>query len=374
MRRLALVLALALSFAAGAGARVEAAEPDELARIKLPPGFRIEVFATVPNARSLVVAEDLGVVFVGTRGSIVWIVPLAAPPAGRVREGIPLIRGLAVANGVARKGPHLFIAEQPRIVRYAIQGSGTGLKIVPEAALASLPNKGWHGWRYAAIGPDGLLYVAVGSPCNVCRTRDPEGTIVRITPEGGPLEVFARGIRNSVGMDFHPATGELFFTDNGADNLGDDVPADEFNHAPRPGLDFGFPWYGGGRTRTPDFAGQAPPPGLVFPAVEFDAHTASLGVHFYSDAMFPAEYRGDALVAQHGSWNRSVPIGYRVVRVRFAGGRLPVGAEVFAEGWLNADGSRWGRPVDVKSLADGSLLISDDEGGVIYRISYAARR
>jgi glucose/arabinose dehydrogenase len=188
--------------------------------------------------------------------------------------------------------------------------------------------------------------------------------------DGSRLEVFARGVRNSVGIDFHPRTGEAYFTDNGADGMGDDSPPDELNHAPRAGLDFGFPYYGGGRDVTRDYRGRPPPQDAVFPVVAFGAHVAALGVHFYRGRMFPEVYRTDAFVAQHGSWNRSTPDGYRLMRIRFDSGGRIVGSEVFAEGWLTGS-TAWGRPVDIKELPDGSLIVSDDRAGAIYRISYA---
>ena len=217
-------------------------------------------------------------------------------------------------------------------------------------------------------GPRGRLYVAVGAPCNICALSGLEGTIVSLNAGGGMPEIFARGVRNSVGMDFQPASGHLFFTDNGADRMGDDVPPDELNRAARAGLHFGFPYFGGGDSRTSEFR-NAEPPEVTMPVVRFGAHVAALGVHFYRGAMLPAEYRNDAFVAQHGSWNRSVPDGYRVVRVRFDAGGRAQSYEIFAEGWL-LGGSAWGRPVDVKELADGSLLVSDDRSGIVYRITY----
>jgi len=212
--------------------------------------------------------------------------------------------------------------------------------------------------------------VAVGSPCNICAVRGLEGTIIRLPQSGGAPEVIARGVRNSVGLDFHPRTGALYFTDNGADNMGEDVPPDELNHAPRKGLHFGFPYFGGGDARTDEFADDLLPDGLVQPIVRFGAHVAALGIHFYRGTMFPPPYRRDAFVAHHGSWNRTVPDGYRIARVRFDEAGKAIGWAPFAEGWLTEDGSAWGRPVDVKTLADGSLLVSDDKAGLIYRITY----
>ena len=341
-----------------------------LAGIVLPPGFSIELYAQVPGARSLAVAEELGVVFVGTRGSLVYAI-VDADRDHNADSVFPVARGLNVANGIAWWDGRLIVAEQHRVVSFTTADFGTSGSARPRVLFDGLPNKFQHGWRYAAVGPDGGIFVAVGAPCNICRLSGLEGTIVRLDADGGAPQVFARGVRNSVGMDFHPLTGELYFTDNGADGMGDDSPPDELNHAPRAGLDFGFPYFGGGADRTPDFQGETAPPNEK-PVVRFGAHVAALGMHFYRGRMFPTQYRTDAFVAQHGSWNRTVPDGYRVARVRFDARGRALGWEPFAEGWL-VDGQAWGRPVDVKELGDGSLLVSDDRAGAIYRITYSGR-
>jgi glucose/arabinose dehydrogenase len=236
-----------------------------------------------------------------------------------------------------------------------------------------LPDDVFHGWRYAGFGPDGLLYFAVGAPCNVCETRGFEGTILRMRADGHDLQIFARGIRNSVGFDWHPRTHELFFTDNGGDFLGDLIPPDELNRAPEPGLHFGYPYQYGQGVPYPDLAGRDPPQLTIPPVLELEAHAAALGIEFYDGNMFPAEYRGDAFVAQHGSWNRTDPVGYRAMRVRFDQQGRPVGQEEFITGWLRDDGGVLGRPVDIKELPDGSLLISDDHAGLIYRVTHSGR-
>ena len=347
-----------------------AAVDDNLSRLRLPPGFHIEVYGRVPGARSMAVAEDLGAVFVGTRGSDVYAVT-GSDGEARLGRTVKVLSGLKVANGIAWKDGWLYIAERHRVVRYRTPSLRAVGSAGREVLFEGLPDKGHHGWRYAAAGPDGRLYVAVGAPCNICVGEGFEGSIVRLPLTGGQAEIFARGVRNSVGLDFHPRTGELYFTDNGADRMGNDSPPDELNHAPRPGLHFGFPYFGGGGDRTSRFRDQAPPMPATPPVVAFGAHVAALGIHFYRGAMLPAEYRTDAFVAQHGSWNRSPPDGYRVVRVRFDAAGHATGYETFIEGWLNDNGSKWGRPVDVKSLPDGSLLVSDDEAGVIYRVTYS---
>ncbi len=343
---------------------------NHLATIKLPPGFAIAVYARVPSARSMALAPGLGGLFVGTRGDTLYAV--FDRDGDKFAEQVRVVsRSLNVPNGIAFDDGWLYIAEQHRIIRYRPVLAGLGPRNV-EILFDGLPDFSHHGWRYAAIGPNRRLYVTVGAPCNICDVGGLQGTVLRLPLGGGRPEIFARGVRNSVGIAFHPVTGEAFFTDNGGDGMGDDVPPDELNHAPRAGLDFGYPHFAGGAAVSPGYGGRKAPASPVFPVIAFNAHVAALGIHFYRGRMFPAEYRNDAFVAQHGSWNRSIPDGYRIMRVRFDKSGRAVGKEVFAEGWLQ-QGSAWGRPVDIKELPDGSLLVSDDRGGVIYRISYKGR-
>jgi glucose/arabinose dehydrogenase len=336
-----------------------------LAHLNLPKGFAIAEFARVPGARSLLVAEDGAKVYVATRDSRVFAI-LDPERDGRANEVVTVASGLKVPNGLAlAPDGALLIAEQQRVIR--LDAAGRATIVVPPGVL---PDQDHHGWRYAGLGPDGKLYLAIGAPCNICLVSSLEGTIVRLRPDGHELEVFARGVRNSVGFDWHPVTGELFFTDNGGDRLGDLIPPDELNHAPAPGRHFGFPYVYGADVPYPPFADQAAPVPTTPPALAFEAHAAALGIDFYSGGMFPDEYRGDALVAQHGSWNRSDPVGYRIMRVRFSPAGLPQGKWVFIDGWLGPDGSVAGRPVDLEELPDGSLLISDDHAGLVYRVTY----
>lgn len=362
MQLLRTLAAAAVGFAALGGC-ADAAD-DDLARVKLPPGFKIERYAEVDIARSMAVTPQ-GEVYVGTRGEAVWRVE-DRDRDGKADRVTRVLEDQHISNGVAYHDGVLYVGEQNRITAYPLSLAGLdrrGARVIYDR----LPDKRHHGWRYLAIGPDGLLYVTVGAACNICVPPEPEGTIMRMGLDGSGAEIFAHGIRNSVGMAFQPGTGVLYFTDNGGDNLGDDVPPEELNRADRPGLHFGYPGFAGGDTRAPNMA--AAPADAVPPAITFGAHQAPLGVHFYQGGMFPAEYRGDAFVALHGSWNRSTPAGYRVMRVRFRDGR-PVEAVPFAEGWLMPDGEAWGRPVDVKELPDGSLLISDDRNDALYRVTY----
>jgi glucose/arabinose dehydrogenase len=348
-----------------AGCAAQGAANPPLDRLDLPPGFEIEVFAVVPGARSLAVADGGRKIYVGTRDVDLFAV-LDSDRDGKSEGVMHVATGLNAPNGVAAIDGRLYVAEQHRIIRF--DPAGTVDVVVPAGVLPDLRH---HGWRYAGFGPDGKLYVAIGAPCNICEVSGFEGSIIRLNPDGHRLEIFARGIRNSVGFDWHPVTGELFFTDNGGDNLGDLIPPDELNRAPEPDLHFGYPYVYGDGVPYPQFVGQTPPEETTSPALAFEAHVAALGMHFYRGSMFPDDFRNDAFVAQHGSWNRTDPIGYRIMRVRFDDAGTPVGKEVFVDGWLGSDGRPWGRVVDVAELPDGSLLVSDDFAGVVYRITYA---
>lgn len=368
MSRRARATGLLLALAA---ALLPAAAVAELDALRLPAGFRAEIYAQVPGARSLAVVPALGVTFVGSRDDAVSAI-IDADGDGRADRVETVLKGLNSPNGVAWRDGALYVAEQHRIARFAARDLATLKAAGAEVIFADLPDKAHHGWRYAKFGPDGLLYVAVGAPCNVCAVDGLEGTIIRLPPRAGAAaEVFAAGVRNSVGFDWQPRAGVLFFTDNGSDWLGDDEPPDELNAAPQPGLFFGFPYYGGGAARTREFRDRIPPRETTMPVLAFGAHVAALGVHFYRGTMFPEEFRGDGFAAQHGSWNRTVPDGYRVVRVRFDAAGRAAGYEPFIEGYLR--GRRpWGRPVDVAELPDGSLLVSDDHGDRVLRVTYSA--
>jgi len=337
--------------------------------LTLPPGFAITVFARAPGARSLALAEDLGVVFVSTRKDTVYAVPLSDDDG--LHPTYPVLRGLVSPNGIAWKNGYLYVVEQHRVTRYHVPSIDALTDAKPEVLFDDLPDKSWHGNRYIRFGPDGALYVGVGAPCNVCSLHGFEGSILKFTPgRWDSPEIVATGVRNTVGIDINPRTGQLFFTDNGADGMGDDSPPDELNALTRPGAHFGFPWYGGGEDRAPHFRLLPVPSGMVPPVVRFQAHVAPLGVDFYDGRMFPAEYQGDAFVAQHGSWNRSSPVGYRIMRIHLDATGKVTGKEPFIEGWLRPGGGVTGRPVDLEELPDGSLLISDDAAGVLYRVTY----
>jgi glucose/arabinose dehydrogenase len=265
----------------------------------------------------------------------------------------------------------LFVAEVSRVLRFDGVGGAIDAPGAPVVVTGSFPTDEGHGWKFIRFGPDGKLYVPVGMPCNICEQEDRRfGTIMRMNADGSGLEVFASGIRNTVGFDWDPTTRELWFTDNGRDWLGDDLPPDELDHAPRAGMHFGFPYCYGKNVPDPQYPGHEL---TNYEPSEMDlgAHVAALGMRFYEGRMFPDEYRGGIFIAEHGSWNRTTPIGYRVVFVRMEDGK-PVSQSVFAEGWMEG-GAAWGRPVDVEVLTDGSLLVSDDKADAIYRISYSPK-
>lgn len=361
---------LGFTLLAGAPAHAESDKADfnkKLNALIRPDGFTVELFARVPGARSMVVVNDLDVVFVGTRGEAVYAVSIGDRSVKQV------LSDLNVPNGIAFKDAYLYVAEQDRLVRFKAPDVAALSAQPAEVLFDALPDNPWHGWRYAAFGADGALYVSIGAPCNICFVNGLEGTIQRFSiANNWQPETFAMGVRNSVGITVQPATGDLFFSDNGADSMGDDSPPDELNRASNGGLHFGYPYFGGGAERTQAFKQSRLPANQAQPLVRFQAHVAALGFAFYQGDMFPEAMKGDVFLAQHGSWNRTDPVGYRLVRVRFDAQGEPTGFDPFIEGWLNADASKWGRPVDVKELPDGSLLLSDDHAGAIWRISYSA--
>ena len=362
-RLVSLVAAVALTIPA-------AAQRTPLEHIRLPPGFAISVFADdLPNARSMALGAG-DVLFVGTRTA--GKVYALRYREGRATQVITLASGLNMPNGVALGGAALYVAEVNRILRFDDVEARLDRPQKPVVVTDRFPTDTHHGWKFIRFGPDGMLYVPVGAPCNIC-APDPAryALISRIGPDGSGYEVVARGVRNSVGFDWNPETGELWFTENGRDGLGDDMPSDELNHAPRAGRHFGFPFCHQGDTPDPEFGQGRGCAEFAPPALNLGAHVAALGMRFYTGSQFPAEYRNSIFVAEHGSWNRSKKAGYRIRRVVVAGGKV-VKHEVFAEGWLQ-DESAWGRPVDVEVMRDGSLLVSDDHAGAIYRITYRSK-
>jgi glucose/arabinose dehydrogenase len=390
MRKFAL-LTVILALVAGVSRSVGGQSPSPgsppadlpLNLIKLPPGFTIDVYATgVPNAREMVLGSK-GTLFVGTRNKPVGTVVYAVVDTNHDQKAdkvFTIAKGLNEPNGVAFRDGTLYIGEISRILRLDDIESHLESPGEPKAVNDTLPTDTHHGQKFIAFGPDGLLYAPVGAPCNICEKEDPRyASIMRMKPDGSNLEVFASGVRNSVGFDWHPSTRELWFTDNGRDNLGDDVPTDELNTAPREGMHFGYPYCHQGDVADPEFGAKKPCSEFQPPARKLDAHVAAIGMRFYTGKMFPAEYQNQIIIAEHGSWNRSIPQGYRLSLVKLDGNKV-VSYARFAEGWLRGMkpapaggamiGDVWGRPADVLVMPDGALLVSDDKAGVIYRISY----
>ena len=349
-----------------------------LRNISLPPGFRIEMYAeNLKSARCLKLSPD-GTLFVGSRGAANVFAVRDTDGDFVAEEHFEIGSDLKQPVGVEFRDGDLYVAEISRVWRY--DDIETRLASPPEPVLiARYPADEHHGWKFIRFGPDGRLYVPVGMPCNVCEKEDPiYGSITRINADGGGREIVGRGIRNTVGFDWHPVSGELWFSDNGRDMLGDNLPPDELNRIPAGGgVDgnaphFGFPYYHAGDIQDPDFAEGKGKADYIAPMHKLGPHVAALGVRFYTGTMFPQEYRNQIFIAEHGSWNRSQKIGYRVMLVRLDEDGHAVSYEPFATGWLNDKGEVSGRPVAMEFLPDGSMLLSDDYANCVYRISYSA--
>ncbi|WP_035881534.1 PQQ-dependent sugar dehydrogenase [Cupriavidus metallidurans] len=359
---------LALLGAVWSAATAQAALPID--EIRLPPGFKIEVLSDdLPGARAMTLSPK-GTLFVGSRaeGKVYALEsPLGPHPKTRV-----IASGLTMPVGVAFRDGALYASSTSRIVRLDnIEGR---LDDPPRPVTISdkSPTETHHGWKFIAFGPDGYLYVPVGAPCNICAPDENRyANIMKMKPDGSDLRVVARGVRNTVGFDWHPVTHELWFTDNGRDWLGDDQPDDELNRLTREGEHFGFPYCHAGTIADPEFGKQRPCSAFIPPVAKLGPHVAALGMRFYTGTQFPPEYRkNNIFIAEHGSWNRSTAIGYRIARIVLDDDGRVIRQEIFAEGWLR-DGKAWGRPVDVQVASDGSLLVSDDKANAIYRIRYA---
>jgi glucose/arabinose dehydrogenase len=341
----------------------------DLDKIKLPPGFSISVFAEVPNARSMTWGAK-GTLFVGNRsGNKVYAVT-DDDKDGVANKVYVIDNGLNSPNGVAFRNGSLYVAEISRILRYDDIENRLGNPPEPVVINDKLPTDKHHGWKFIAFGPDDKLYVPVGAPCNICEKQDPVySSLTRMNPDGSGLEVYASGIRNTVGFAWHPQTKELWFTENGRDQMGDDIPAEELNHAPKKGMHFGYPYCHQGDTPDPEFGKKRNCSEFTAPAINMMPHAAALGMRFYTGNMFAAEFKDRIFIAEHGSWNRSEKSGYRVMMVRLERNKA-VDYLPFATGWVSSSGKTIGRPVDIEIAADGAMLVSDDDRGAIYRISY----
>lgn len=352
-------------------ALTEASEGLPLSSIKLPKGFSISVFAEVDNARSMAISPG-GTIFVGNRdGDKVYAVK-DVDGDGKADKKWVIASKLNMPNGVAFKDGNLYVAEVSRIHKFANIESKLDAPGNSQVIYDKYPTETHHGWKYIAFGPDGKLYVPVGAPCNICESKDKVyASITRMNEDGTGLEVFASGVRNTVGFTWHPVTKNIWFTDNGRDMLGDDIPPCELNTATAAGQHFGYPYCHGGTIKDPEFGDKRPCSDFVKPAQNLGAHVAPLGLKFYTGKMFPAEYQNQILLAEHGSWNRTKKSGYKLSLVKVDANGKSIGYTPFATGWLDEASQKvWGRPVDVLILKDGSMLVSDDQANVIYRITY----
>ncbi len=343
-----------------------------LSQLQLPEGFSISIYAdNLPNARTLAIS-DSGVVYIGTRkqGSVYAVKDTNGD--GIADKRYVIATNLYMPNGVAFKDGNLYVAETNKILRFTHIEHHLDSPPSPVVIFDKLPSDQHHGWKYLRIGKDNRLYTAVGAPCNICLPeKDIYSSLVRLNLDGSGFNIIARGIRNSVGFDWHPVTKQLFFTDNGRDHMGDDIPSDELNKWTEKGQHFGYPFCHAGDIPDPELSGDKPCHKFIAPEWKFKAHMAPLGLRFYTGQQFPKEYKNQLFVAQHGSWNRTEPHGYRIALVKFEKGK-PVSEQSFISGWLTKDEKVLGRPTDILQLPDGSLLIADDTLGVIYRVVYDA--
>jgi glucose/arabinose dehydrogenase len=342
-----------------------------LSSITLPAGFSIRVFAEVENARSMALSPG-GVLYAGNKDEDKVYAVKDTDGDGVADRKWVIAKGLNMPNGVAFYNGDLYIAEVSRILRIRNIETKLANPGTPEVVYDKYPTETHHGWKYIAFGPDGKLYVPVGAPCNICESKDRVfASITRMNADGSGLEIFAEGVRNTVGFTWHPVTQNIWFTDNGRDMMGDDTPPCELNTAEKAGLHFGYPYCHGGQVKDPEFGHKRACADFEKPAQNLNAHVAPLGLKFYTGAMFPNQYHHQIFLAEHGSWNRSKKSGYKLSMVKLDERGNAIGYETFAVGWLNeATQKAWGRPVDVLVLPDGSMLLSDDHANVIYRITY----
>ncbi|KOF03363.1 sorbosone dehydrogenase [Roseivirga seohaensis subsp. aquiponti] len=362
----------------GANVNVWAQSEIDLSKIKLPEGFKISIYAEgITDARSLSSTPDGKTVFVGNRRRK-NVYALTDTDGDMVADktykwASKTGKDWNMPNGVAYHNGDLYVAEVNRILRFPdIMNNLDDPK--QEVIFEDYPTDAHHGWKFVAFGPDGKLYVPVGAPCNVCESeKEVYASITRMNPDGSNMEIYATGVRNSVGFAWDPKTQKMWFTDNGRDMMGDDIPACELNFAPEKGMNFGFPYWHQGDIPDPDFGDKFPRTNFTEPKYKFEPHSAPLGLRFYQGDMFPAKYKNNIIVAQHGSWNRSLDaghIGYQLRFVQVEGDKV-ISSEIFASGWLDQKTNKgWGKPVDILEMPDGSILVSDDVAGVIYRISY----
>lgn len=340
-----------------------------LDQLQLPAGFEIAVYADgLENARAMALSDN-GTLFVGSRRAGKLYAARDNDNDGVAEQVVVLDRDLELPTGLVWVNDSLYVAALSKIVRYDGLAASLDAVSTPTVIVDDLPTERHHGWKYLELGPDGKLYFGIGAPCNICLTPG-FATIERVNLDGSQRETVALGVRNTVGLAFHPDSGKLWFTDNGRDMLGDDLPPDELNRLDVVGQHFGYPYCHGRDVKDPEFGDNVNCAGYTAPVQLFGAHVAPLGLDFYTGTLFPAAYQGHLFVAEHGSWNRSSKVGYQVSLVRLDGEEA-VSYEPFITGWLQGQ-DNWGRPADVLQHPDGSLLISDDQAGVVYRVTYAA--
>jgi glucose/arabinose dehydrogenase len=341
----------------------------DLKKFKLPKGFNISIYAEHVDAARALDVSPTGIVFVGSRqaGKVYALVDEnkdgVAEKVITVAEGLNAPIGLTLLNG------SLFVAEMTRVIRFDSIEKNYANRPAFSVVKDDFPKEEWHGKKIIKAGPDGKLYIPIGAPCDKCnRESGPHSKIYSMNPDGSDFKVYANGIRNTVGFAFHPVTKKLWFTDNGVDGLGDNAPSCELNYAPSPGLHFGFPYCHGGAVLDPEFGINKDCKDFEVPVAKLGPHIAPLGLNFYTGKRFPAEYKNNLFIAEHGSWHRSQKIGYRVNLITLDDNKL-VSDTPFVDGFLQDD-EIIGRPVDIAFLPDGSMLISDDYGGRIYRVNY----
>ena len=340
----------------------------DLSKLKLPKGFQIQIYSdNIPSARAMAYSPK-GILYVGSKiGNVYALTDLDKDHT--VDKIYIIAKNLTMPVGVDYFQKSLYISAIHRILSIKNIDEKLSNPGKPVIIYDKFPRDKHHGWKFIRFGPDGLLYIPVGAPCNICLKKDRRySSIMRMKADGGNLELFAEGIRNSVGFDWHPNTGDLWFTENGRDWMGDNQPPDEVNFADKPGNHYGFPYVHGKSISDPKYGSIKTNIQFTDPVYELPAHVAALGMRFYTGKMFPKEYHDRIFIAEHGSWNRSEPIGYRISSLRIKNNKA-VDYKIFVSGWL-AGKESWGRPADVLILPDGSLLISDDKAGIIYRITY----
>jgi len=343
-----------------------------LLELDLPEGFKIEVYARgIDGARSMALGDN-GTLFVGTRTENT-VYAIQDTDGDFKADSVIVLDTMEVPNGIAMRNGDLYVAQVGSLWKYPNIENQLGKTLNKELIYDDYPTEFHHGWKYIAFGPDDKLYIPVGAPCNICnRTNEDErfSTITRMDPDGSNREIYAKGVRNSVGFTWHPDTKEMWFTDNGRDMLGDDIPPCELNHVTEIGQHFGYPFCHGGIVKDSEFGEEHPCSDFVSPALQLGAHVAPLAIKFYTAEMFPPNYQGKAFIAEHGSWNRSKKVGYRIMMADIKDGQV-IDYEPFIDGWLNESTQEAsGRPVDILWMKDGSMLISDDYGDAIYRVSY----